>query len=382
MTTAADDLAARIDRLADHLAATGALTKPHWREALHAVPRHLFAPDVAWADDGPVDRAANPGQWLDAVYGDVPLVTQLDDGRTDVRGGDGLYSSSCSAPGAVIDTLERLDPRPGDRVLEIGTGTGWTAGLLSRRAGQENVTSIEIDPALAAQATASLKVAGYAPHVITGDGAAGWPDGGPYDRVHVTCAVARIPYGWVEQCRPGAVIVAPYQPPFGDGHLAKLAVLRSGSASGHFECGISYMMIRAQRWPAADAGAWVEHGPDDDTKSVARIDPRAIASAPAGACLVVSAYAPGIIRMAADDALWLLDAAGPGSSWTCASYEQSPGGFEVQHVGPRRLWDEVAGAYCRWVDMGRPSRDRFGLTITRGDQRLWLDEPANIIAAE
>lgn len=157
------DLDARITRLAGRLAATGTLSQPHWRHAIHAVPGHLFVPAVAWAGEIPLDRATDPGGWLDAVYSDVPLVTQIDDGAADVRGGNGLYSSSCSAPGAVTDFLERLDPQPGDRVLEIGTGTGWTAALLSWRVGQENVTSIEIDPAIAARAAANLKASGYAP---------------------------------------------------------------------------------------------------------------------------------------------------------------------------------------------------------------------------
>lgn len=262
MTGESDGVAARIDRLADELAADGALTEPYWRDALHAVPRHLFVPDVAWAQDAAVDRRADPGRWLDTVYSDVPLVTQLDDGRTDVRSGEGLYTSSCSQPGAVIDYLERLGTQPGDRVLEIGTGTGWTAALLSWRAGPGNVTSIEIDPEAAAQAAANLKAAGFAPRLITGDGEPGWPDGALYDRVHVTCAVARIPYDWVEQCRPGGVIVTPFQPPYGtEGMLARLHVLPGGTAIGDFPAGAAYMMLRAQRPPHLGAHAWAEHDP-------------------------------------------------------------------------------------------------------------------------
>lgn len=380
MTAVPGDLDARISHLAGRLAATGSLTQPHWRHALYAVPRHLFVPAVAWAGDIPLDRSADPGRWLDAVYSDVPLVTQIDDGAADVRGGAGLYTSSCSAPGAVTDFLERLDPQPGDRVLEIGTGTGWTAALLSWRAGQDNVTTIEVDAGVAAQAAANLKAAGYSPRLVTGDGAAGWPDGAPYDRVHGTCAVARVPYEWVRQCRPGGVIVTPYQPPSGDGHLVKLTVLRDGTAAGHFECGASYMMMRSQRWPAADAAAWAEQGPDGDEKSATSVNPRVIAAAPPGACLAISAWAPGIISSPGDGALWLLDATGPGSSWACASYEAAAGRFEVQQCGPRHLWDETENAYFWWLELGSPSRDRFGLTVTPGGQQLWLDHRGNPMA--
>ena len=380
MTDCAADVGQRIDRLADQLAATGALTKPHWRAALHAVPRHLFVPRVSWANDAVADRAASPQGWLDVVYSDVPLVTQLDDGGADGRSGEGLYTSSCSAPGAVIDTLERLGPDPGDRVLEIGTGTGWTAALLECRVGRGNVTSVEIDPALLAQAAVNLEATGYAPHLVNGDGAAGWPDGAPYDRVHSTCAVARVPFEWVEQCCSGGVLVTPYQPPFSDGHLVRLTVRRDGTAAGHFECGMNYMMMRSQRWPAADSRAWVERGPARDTKSLTTTDPRLIGHAPAGACLAISAYAPGVMRVAGDDAVWLLDAAGPGSSWACASYEPVTGGFEVQQCGPRRLWDENEAAFSGWLALGSPGRDRFGLTVARGGQQLWVDDPGNVLS--
>ena len=379
MTAVPGDTDALIDRLAGRLAVSGALTQPHWHQALRAVPRHLFVPAVAWAEDVLLDRKTGEALWLEAVYSDIPLVTQIDDGTAGLGTGQGLYSSSCSAPSAVTDFLERLDPQPGDRVLEIGTGTGWTAGLLSWRVGPENVTSIEVDGEVAGQAAANLKAAGYAPSLVTADGADGWPEGAPYDRVHGTCAVRQVPYAWAGQCRPGSVIVTPVQTPYGDGHLVKLAVLRDGTAAGHFECGASYMMMRSQRWPGDPPAAWIEHGTDDDTVSVTPVNPRVLAAAPAGACLAISGWAPGIIARPGDGALWLLDATGPGGSWACASYDHSGGGFEVQQCGARRLWDEAVNAYFTWLELGRPGRDRFGLTVTSGGQRLWLDHPGNPI---
>ncbi|TLP58684.1 hypothetical protein [Microbispora triticiradicis] len=64
---------------------------------------------------------------------------QLDDGVTDIAAGDGCYTSSLSAPGVVVDFLELLRVYEGNPVMEIGTGTGWTAALLSHRAGEGNV---------------------------------------------------------------------------------------------------------------------------------------------------------------------------------------------------------------------------------------------------
>lgn len=78
---------------------------------------------------------------VDTVYSDASIVTQIDDGAGDLRTGKGTPSCSCSAPGIVFTTLTALDVHDGHRVLEVGTGTGWTASLLSHRVGAQNVVS-------------------------------------------------------------------------------------------------------------------------------------------------------------------------------------------------------------------------------------------------
>ncbi|GAA4053988.1 hypothetical protein GCM10022214_00710 [Actinomadura miaoliensis] len=75
--------------------------------------------------------------------------------------------------------------------------------------GADQVTTVEIDPDLSAQAARNLKAAGFSPRLVIGDGLAGYAETAPYDRVHCTCAIAAVPYAWVEQTRPGGRIVAP-----------------------------------------------------------------------------------------------------------------------------------------------------------------------------
>ncbi len=104
--------------------------------------------------------------------------------------------------------LEALHLADGQRVLEIGTGTGYNAALLCHRLGDANVASIDIDPALVEQARQHLATLGYAPTLATGDGAAGLLDAAPYDAIIATAAVAHIPPAWIEQLRTGGVIVA------------------------------------------------------------------------------------------------------------------------------------------------------------------------------
>ncbi|WP_253883311.1 methyltransferase domain-containing protein [Actinomadura rupiterrae] len=90
------------------------------------------------------------------------------DSNTAIITGTGLFTSSCSAPATVRDFLSALGLRDRDRVLEIGTGTGWTAALVSHRVGAENVTLIEIDPDVLARATENLKKAGRFPRLVLG----------------------------------------------------------------------------------------------------------------------------------------------------------------------------------------------------------------------
>lgn len=115
-----------------------------------------------------MSEEADPEGWLELVYGDDAIITQLDDGTTDLTTGAGRFTSSLSASSTVVSLLELLDVEPGHRVLDVGTGTGWTAALLSRLVGSANVTSVEVDPAVSAQASANLKSTGHAPRLVVG----------------------------------------------------------------------------------------------------------------------------------------------------------------------------------------------------------------------
>lgn len=97
---------------------------------------------------------------------------------------------------------------PGMSVLEIGTDTGWNAALLAHQLGGANLTSVEIDPGIAAQARTALADAGYG--AVTGDGTLGHLSRAPYDRVISTACVYRVPYPWIAQTRPGGLIVTPW----------------------------------------------------------------------------------------------------------------------------------------------------------------------------
>ncbi|MBV9314017.1 MAG: protein-L-isoaspartate(D-aspartate) O-methyltransferase, partial [Pseudonocardia sp.] len=151
------------------------------------VPREWFIPDVIYGhgetdqfgnDLYPVSKLDQPERWWDLVRADDAVITQVDDGHPSPAGTGYELTSSASTPTLVAEMLVVLDPRPGERVLEIGTGTGWNAALLASALGAGNVTSVEVDPTVATHARSALDRAGFsAVTVITGEGLDGWPAG-------------------------------------------------------------------------------------------------------------------------------------------------------------------------------------------------------------
>jgi protein-L-isoaspartate(D-aspartate) O-methyltransferase len=151
---------------------------PRVLEAMRKVERHRFV--------RPRD--------VDLAYGDFPVDIGL--------------SQTISQPYIVAYMTEALGVKPTDKVLEIGTGSGYQAAVLGELA--REVYTIEIVPELAERSTRILKELGYANvHVRSGDGYAGWPEHAPFDAVIVTAAPDHIPQPLVDQLKVGGRIVVP-----------------------------------------------------------------------------------------------------------------------------------------------------------------------------
>ncbi|GAA3912666.1 methyltransferase domain-containing protein [Streptomyces gulbargensis] len=202
------DAAARERRaLVREIEAYGELTDPAWRGAFAEVPRHLFVPyyyvagpagyERLWSGDPDPERR---DRWLRGAYRDTALATRVRDGE---------LVSSASQPSLMALMLEALDVRDGHDVLEIGAGTGYHAALLCHRLGDRHVTTVDLDEEIAESARAHLAAAGHRPTVLTADGARGCPERAPFDRIVATCALPSLPYAWLPQCRPGALVLAP-----------------------------------------------------------------------------------------------------------------------------------------------------------------------------
>jgi protein-L-isoaspartate(D-aspartate) O-methyltransferase len=145
---------------------------------MRSVPRHLFVPESLRS----------------MAYQDSPL--PIGHGQT------------ISQPYIVAFMTELLDPRPEHKVLEIGTGSGYQAAVLSPLVKQ--VFTVEIVPELAQRSAELLKKLGYANVVVRqGDGYLGWPEQAPFDRIILTAAPEDVPKALIEQLKPGGKLVAP-----------------------------------------------------------------------------------------------------------------------------------------------------------------------------
>jgi protein-L-isoaspartate(D-aspartate) O-methyltransferase len=156
------------------------------QRALRIVPRHEFV----------------PGTHLAAAYADDAIV---------IKWKRGLPASSISQPTMVARMLEMLDVHTGDRVLEIGTGSGYNAALLAELVGKSGrVVSLELDGALAQDARAVLDSIGYRQiDVVNTDGRNGWPGAAPYDRIIATASVTGLEAAWIDQLRDVGRLIVP-----------------------------------------------------------------------------------------------------------------------------------------------------------------------------
>src|SRR5437773_2295274 len=130
-------------------------------------------------------------------------VTSYEDGPLPIG-----YGQTISQPYIVAFMTEQLRPKPSDRVLEVGTGSGYQAAILAELVSE--VYSIEIVEPLAKNAEAALQRLGYKNvHVKAGDGYKGWPETAPFDAIIVTCAPDKVPQPLIDQLRDGGRMVIP-----------------------------------------------------------------------------------------------------------------------------------------------------------------------------
>ncbi|APS20325.1 methyltransferase [Streptomyces sp. Tue 6075] len=341
------------------------LLNGRWLQVFEAVPRSRFVPAAVWRQfPDRCEPVMGTEAWLALVNSDEPVVTQLDDGA---EGGPGVATSSNSMPSMVARMLGLLDIEDGQRVLEIGTGTGYVAALLCERLGDDLVHSVELDPVVARQAAEALAQSGYRPQLRVGDGEQPWPGLGLVDRLIATCALRYVPYALLRQVRPGGIVVAPLAREFWSGAMVRLRVQDDGTAVGPFCGGATYMPMRSHRVPDL-------HGVQGKGRArAAGLDPAELLDL--GFALFAGARLPGVrlIHQDTEEGVQVWVTRENGSAATAAT------GDEVWQYGPGFLWEEIEQTWWEYETAGRPDAGQFGLTVTDRRQQVWLRDPSEII---
>jgi protein-L-isoaspartate(D-aspartate) O-methyltransferase len=342
--------------------------------AFLTVPRHRLL-ERFWARR----RELTPGEGVEGAFAGAGELVEyhLDPGRPDpsavraayaddalmTRWQGGRPTSSTSQPGLMAEMLELLDLHPGERVLEIGTGTGYNAALLSELIGdQELVTTIDIDAAVVDQAARLLEAAGYGRiTVLAADGFDGCAGGAPYDKVVATVGCTDLSPSWVDQLRPGGLLVVPLE--HGGAQPLVRAARQGGGAVGRAVSCAGFVPIQGR---LAGTSPWRQQAPSSPGAMRRSPGLRRSLGAPLASKLPTASFEEEGSRRAWDLhyclALWdrrvgsLLTLFGEEGEW--ASLELSTKQVVVSG-GAEALAADLEALSERWVRLGGPGMADF-----------------------
>ena len=353
---------------AERLARTLSTPGPGWFRALSHVPRHRFVP--RWFSSGPtgwtvIDGLADEKAWVDAAYADTTLVTRVGAVHADHASADapvvGVPTSSSTNPGLVTAMFRHGRMSHGIRLMDMATGSGYSAALAAYRLGDANVTTMDIDPYLTAAATERLHSIGLRPQVVTGDASGELPD--QYDRIVSMVSVPRIPASWLGALRPAGRLVTTLA---NTGLILTADKQPGGGAIGRIEWDrAAFMSTRTAADYPAMLNSMFAQVRERDGEDISQ-SPYPVINVPQAweVWSMLTVTAPGIEhRLQLDEdgriTAWMLHADG---SWARATMPAGATGATVHQGGPRRLWDILDQIRRRWLHEG--SLPVYGARVT------------------
>ncbi|GHJ34411.1 protein-L-isoaspartate(D-aspartate) O-methyltransferase [Streptomyces sp. TS71-3] len=343
------------------------------------VPRHPFVP-VFYRRDGERfipwrSTDSDAEAWLDAVYADDSLITEVDGVHAEDAAPEGLSgvpTSSSTAPSLMADMLDALDVNEGDEVYEAGAGTGYNAGALCFLAGDEHVTTVDRAESLTVRAQRRLKGVGFDPLVIHGDAARDFPADAMYDRIIATASVRRIPPVWLARLRTGGIMVVPVKGTLAGGSVVRLTKLPDGAAVGHvLHTPAAFMPLKGGTGTPAEVPA-VPDGPCADAEFSARVLDDWTFS-----FFAQLHMAPGVVRAHGknDYGLHVTTLFDPADGSATRIDDMPEGPPMVTTAGPRDLWQPIEAARRLWQRLNRPRREWFTVEATIDEQAVRYTAP-------
>ena len=352
------------ERLAEALAESVTPPASRWRHAIAITPRHEFVP--RWWDTtygGWVARvgAEDEEAWARTAYSDRSIVTEVAGLHADHAdagtGGRGRPTSSSTLPSLVARMYDYAQVLPGVDVLDVGTGSGYGAALLATRLGDEQVTTIDVDPYVTKVAGERMAALGLHPAVLTADTAEELP--GTYDRIVAMVSVRPVPAAWMRALRPGGRLVTviagtsliltatkapdddPEWPGWAIGRIEweRAGFMHARPAPGDYpaERAVLFANVRDARGEDTSVGRY----PVIDVEEAWDISS------------MLELAAPNIEhhhQRGADGSqtAWMIH---PDGSWARATGDGDEPPI-VHQAGPRRLWDLLDQIRHRWVTHG------------------------------
>lgn len=379
--TAEDPAAAARAAMVAQLEETGALGPGAVRDALLVLPREVLMPQAYVRRSA---RGEEPPRWelldwsvpqdrpelLGLLYGGDSVLVQHDGepllGRVRGTRSGASVTSMSTVMGLTAELLEELDLRPGQRVLDVGTGAGVTAAVVCQVCGDQGVVTLDRDRHLTDAAAVRLAGLGFRPHVVCGHGDAGCPARAPYDRIFVSYAVERMPMALVEQLAPGGRLLvhitgaSPSWPALAvvertpDGQVtAELRAVEFAHRAGH---GMERIWLDKEfrQRIATEQGTWTRRSmsaPPADTDR--------------GLWAAADHLLGGLVR---DFGAEHLSIGAPGCGSWLRVEPVGRGRWDVTVHGPRDIWRELRDLVVRWRAAGSPSRYRLLFEPDGGQQ--------------